>query len=111
MMLDAPPLIVAAVSEPTSPGSRSPSHRSSLWSSVESTVVKEYTNSALALLEIHDLAVHFGAVRACDGISLTADHGQVLGVVGPNGSGKTTLFRAICGDVRPTGGRVTWQGR
>jgi len=35
----------------------------------------------------------------------------VLGVVGPNGSGKTTLFRAVCGDVRPTAGKVVWDGR
>jgi ABC-type branched-subunit amino acid transport system ATPase component len=65
----------------------------------------------MPILELADVTVEFGAVRACDGISFTADAGELIAIVGPNGSGKTTLFRAICGDVRATGGRVTWFGQ
>lgn len=65
----------------------------------------------MPLLEVSELAVQFGAVRACDGITFSAEAGELVGIVGPNGSGKTTLFRAICGDVRATGGRVMWMGR
>jgi ABC-type branched-subunit amino acid transport system ATPase component len=62
------------------------------------------------LLSVKDLSVHFDGVRACDGIDLSVDQGEIVGIVGPNGSGKTTLFRAVCGDVDVAGGRIEWQG-
>jgi ABC-type branched-subunit amino acid transport system ATPase component len=65
----------------------------------------------MTLLDVRELAVHFGAVHACDGIDLRIDQGELVCIVGPNGSGKTTLFRTICGDIRATGGQVLWQGR
>jgi ABC-type branched-subunit amino acid transport system ATPase component len=65
----------------------------------------------MSLLEVDALSVHFGAVRACDGIDLTLEEGDLTAVVGPNGSGKTTLFRAICGDLKPARGTVRWRGR
>ena len=65
----------------------------------------------MILLDIQRLSVHFGAVRACDAIDLRVEAGELIGIVGPNGSGKTTLFRAICGDIEITEGRVIWQGR
>jgi ABC-type branched-subunit amino acid transport system ATPase component len=64
-----------------------------------------------ALLDINDLSVSFGAVRACDKINLSVERGDLMAVVGPNGSGKTTLFRAVCGEVRPNSGRVRLSGR
>jgi branched-chain amino acid transport system ATP-binding protein len=63
------------------------------------------------MLELVGLDVRFGAVHACDSIDLSVEQGEVVGVVGPNGSGKTTLFRAICGEVRSSGGSVMWFGR
>lgn len=64
-----------------------------------------------AVLELADVRVHFGGVRAVDGIDLTARAGLVHGIVGPNGSGKTTLVNTISGLQRPTGGRVVLGGR
>jgi branched-chain amino acid transport system ATP-binding protein len=48
-----------------------------------------------ALLEVQDVAVHFGGVKAVDGITLEMRPGQIYGVLGPNGSGKSTLLGAM----------------
>lgn len=55
------------------------------------------------MLEIRDLSVHFGGVRAVDRIDLTVEDGEVFGVIGPNGSGKTTLLNSLTGVVSATG--------
>ena len=47
------------------------------------------------LLEVRDVAVHFGGVKAVDGISLELHPGRIYGVLGPNGSGKSTLLGAM----------------
>ncbi|GAA3938445.1 ABC transporter ATP-binding protein [Microbacterium soli] len=47
------------------------------------------------ILEIHDVAVHFGGVKAVDGVSMTLHEGLIYGIIGANGSGKSTLFGAI----------------
>jgi branched-chain amino acid transport system ATP-binding protein len=52
------------------------------------------------------LSVHFGGVRAIDGISLTVHTGEVLGLIGPNGAGKTTLLNAMSRFTPPTAGRI-----
>ena len=49
----------------------------------------------LPLLEVRDVAVHFGGVKAVDGISLELEKGRIYGVLGPNGSGKSTLLGAM----------------
>lgn len=73
------------------------------------------------LLQIEDLKVHFpigrerGAkaqvLKAVDGVSFSMAPGEALGVVGESGCGKSTLGRAIINLVKPTAGRVVWQGR
>jgi len=63
-----------------------------------------------AHLEISELAVSFGGVRAVDGVSLELSPGEVVALVGPNGSGKTTLLDAISGLVTPSAGRVVLDG-
>jgi branched-chain amino acid transport system ATP-binding protein len=61
------------------------------------------------LLAIDDLRVHFGGVRAVDGVSLVMEPGRLYGLVGPNGSGKTTLINAISRLVPLTGGRIDFR--
>jgi ABC-type branched-subunit amino acid transport system ATPase component/branched-subunit amino acid ABC-type transport system permease component len=61
-------------------------------------------------LEVRDLAVHFGGVKAVDGVSLQAPMGRITGLVGPNGAGKTTTFNACSGLIRPTAGHIFLHG-
>jgi len=65
----------------------------------------------LALLEITDLAVHYGKALALESISLTVEPGQLVGVLGPNGAGKSTLLKAISRTVAPSSGQVLFRGR
>jgi branched-chain amino acid transport system ATP-binding protein len=65
----------------------------------------------MALLELHDVHKSYGAVKVIDGVSLSVQPGQTLGILGPNGAGKTTLFNLISGDVRADSGRVMYQGQ
>jgi branched-chain amino acid transport system ATP-binding protein len=60
------------------------------------------------MLEVRDLIVAYGGLRALHGVSLSVAPGQFVTVVGPNGAGKTTLFKTICGVVPPAGGTVRW---
>lgn len=62
-------------------------------------------------LKVEQLAKSFTGVRALDGVDVDVHEGEILGLVGPNGSGKTTVFNCVTGFVRPTGGRIVWQGR
>jgi branched-chain amino acid transport system ATP-binding protein len=57
-------------------------------------------------LQVDDVTVAFGPLRALEDVSLTVHDNEVLGVIGPNGAGKTTLFNVICGFVRPSAGRL-----
>jgi ABC-type branched-subunit amino acid transport system ATPase component len=63
-----------------------------------------------ASLDVRDLVVSFGGLRAVDGVSFSCRPGAVVGILGPNGSGKTTLLDAISGQVRPASGAVHLDG-
>jgi oligopeptide/dipeptide ABC transporter ATP-binding protein len=67
-----------------------------------------------ALLEVENLQVHFnapgGVVKAVDGLSFTVERGHTLGLVGESGCGKSTTGYAILQLIRPTGGRVLYDG-
>ncbi|MFO7191095.1 MULTISPECIES: ABC transporter ATP-binding protein [Thermocrispum] len=63
------------------------------------------------MLEVTDLHVSYGPVRAVHGVSLTATAGQVTLVLGANGAGKTTSLRAIAGFHKPDAGSVWFDGR
>lgn len=62
-------------------------------------------------LSVHDIRKHFGGVQALDGVTFETEPGAITGLIGPNGSGKSTLFNVISGTLKPTGGRVTFQGQ
>ena len=64
-----------------------------------------------ALLEVRGISRSFGAVKAVDDVSFDVHPGEVLGLFGPNGSGKSTLFNCILGQLRPSGGVVSFEGR
>ncbi len=63
------------------------------------------------MLEIVNVARHFGGVKAVDGLDLTVRRGEILGLIGPNGSGKSTTFNVIAGLFPPTEGTITLDGR
>ncbi len=62
------------------------------------------------LLEVRDLSLHFGGIKALQTVGLGLPEGETLAVIGPNGSGKTSLFNCITGIYRPTGGDITFRG-
>lgn len=64
----------------------------------------------MPILEVRNLVKVFGGLRAVDGLSLTIDEGQILGLIGPNGAGKSTAFNCIAGVYAPTAGEVYFYG-
>jgi branched-chain amino acid transport system ATP-binding protein len=66
--------------------------------------------AAASLLEVRDLTVHHGQLRALHDVSLQVSHGEVYAIIGANGAGKSTLLRAITGLDRPTSGAVLLDG-
>jgi branched-chain amino acid transport system ATP-binding protein len=63
------------------------------------------------VLEVHNLSVQYGAITALHGISLTVPAGSIVTLIGGNGAGKTTTLRAISGMVKPTSGRILFDGQ
>jgi branched-chain amino acid transport system ATP-binding protein len=64
----------------------------------------------MALLELVDIKVNYGKVRALKGISLSIERGQFVGLIGPNGAGKSTLLDSISGLTADWSGRITYDG-
>ena len=62
------------------------------------------------VLQGTDVAVHYGGIKAVDGIDLGLENGRILGILGPNGSGKSTLLAALTRLVPLTRGRLTLDG-
>ena len=62
------------------------------------------------VLQADDVAIHYGGVKAVDGVSLTLKRGEIRGLIGPNGAGKSTVIDAITGRRRLTRGRVQLLG-
>jgi branched-chain amino acid transport system ATP-binding protein len=63
------------------------------------------------MLEVLDLKVSYGAIRALDGVSFSVAAGTVVALLGANGAGKSTALRAVTGLVTPQGGRIVFAGR
>jgi branched-chain amino acid transport system ATP-binding protein len=63
------------------------------------------------ILETHDLRVSFGGFLAVKGVNLKIERGAIHAIIGPNGAGKTTVFNLLTKFIRPTGGRILFNGR
>jgi len=63
------------------------------------------------MLEVADLHAHYGRAHILQGISFSIATGEVLVLLGHNGAGKSTTLKSLVGLVRPSGGRVVFQGR
>ena len=64
----------------------------------------------MALLEVKNLGISFGGLRAVDNFSLKIEKGQLYGLMGPNGAGKTTIFNLLTGVYKPTDGSFMFDG-
>lgn len=62
------------------------------------------------MLEVEDLTLAFGGVRAVDGLSFRVGAGEIVSMIGPNGAGKTSAFNCVTGFYKPTGGRIMVAG-
>ena len=62
------------------------------------------------VLEFIDVVAGYGRVPVLNKLSFSVEQGEVFGVIGPNGSGKTTMLNALLGLIKPTGGRILFDG-
>jgi len=62
------------------------------------------------LLEVSDLTINFGGIRALHEVSLAVRKGEIYSIIGPNGAGKTTLFNCISGIYQPQEGSIQFEG-
>ena len=65
----------------------------------------------MALLEIRDLHTSYGAIKALRGVTFSVEAGQVVSLIGANGAGKTTTLNSISGILKPSQGRITFDGQ
>lgn len=72
--------------------------------------LEEPPHARPAMLEVEDLSIAFGGLKAVDGVSFSAQRHRVTTVIGPNGAGKSTLFNIISGALKPRSGRVRLDG-
>ena len=65
----------------------------------------------MAMLEVKNLGISFGGLRAVNEFSVKIEKGQLYGLIGPNGAGKTTIFNMLTGVYKPTDGIITLDGK
>jgi branched-chain amino acid transport system ATP-binding protein len=65
----------------------------------------------MAMLEVNNLSIQFGGLRAVDNFNLSIEKGQLYGLIGPNGAGKTTVFNLLTGVYKPTEGIIRLDGQ
>ena len=65
----------------------------------------------MAMLEVKNLGISFGGLKAVDDFSVTIEKGQLYGLIGPNGAGKTTIFNLLTGVYRPDTGAIFLDGQ
>ena len=64
----------------------------------------------MALLEVNNLSISFGGLRAVDNFNVTIEKGELYGLIGPNGAGKTTVFNLLTGVYKPNEGIIRLDG-
>lgn len=64
----------------------------------------------MAMLEVKNLGISFGGLRAVNGFDITIEKGQLYGLIGPNGAGKTTVFNLLTGVYKPDTGSIVLDG-
>ena len=62
------------------------------------------------VLEVRDLGINFGGLRAVDGLNIDVEKNQLYGLIGPNGAGKTTVFNMLTGVYEPSDGTIKLNG-
>ena len=65
----------------------------------------------MALLDVKNLGISFGGLRAVDKFELKIEKGQLYGLIGPNGAGKTTVFNLLTGVYKPDDGKIELDGK
>ena len=65
----------------------------------------------MSALEVHDLQVRYGGIRAVKGVSLRVEEGELVCLIGANGAGKSSTLRALSGLAENAAGKVIYQGR
>lgn len=65
----------------------------------------------MAMLEVKNLGISFGGLKAVDDFSVTVEKGQLYGLIGPNGAGKTTVFNLLTGVYKPDNGSILLDGK
>jgi len=65
----------------------------------------------MAMLAIDNLSVHYGAIQALHGISISVEPGEIVTLIGANGAGKSTTLRAVSGLCKPSEGSITFEGK
>ena len=64
----------------------------------------------MSMLEVTNLGISFGGLRAVDNFNVNIEEGQLYGLIGPNGAGKTTIFNLLTGVYKPDTGSVKLDG-
>ena len=71
---------------------------------------REGSGIVMALLEVKNLGISFGGLRAVDRFQISIEKGQLYGLIGPNGAGKTTVFNMLTGVYTPSDGVILLDG-
>lgn len=74
-------------------------------------MTEQTVNPGEVLLEVEDISLSFGAVRAISDVSFDIKKGEIRAIIGPNGAGKTSMLNCINGFYHPQQGTITYKGR
>lgn len=96
-------------STPLPAGDRGPLERSRFV--LRPTPVQKGRGETGSILDINDVSISFGGLRALSDVTLTLPREGVLGIIGPNGAGKTTLFNVLNGFLKPDSGDIVFERR